>query len=454
MTVIIYIYISKLKYINTTSLVTHIQIIYIILSFLIVIISIKQVLHTYIIIEMPFIKNFNPVPLGNTDLFKPIKVGNINLLHRAVFPPLTRMRAIYPGHIPHKSWTVEYYDQRSKRPGTLIITEGAFISEQAGGYDNAPGIYSNEQLIEWKKIFNCIHKNKSFVFVQLWALGRSADATSMKRDNLRYDGPSNILSNDKYGGISKMNNIPLHSLTILEIKQYIQDFIKSSKLAINAGADGIEIHSDNGFLLNQFLDPNSNNRLDEYGGSIENRSRFILEVVDSLINEIGSDKIGIRFSPFGKFGDMSGGDNPIILSQYAYIIGELEKRAQKDGNRLAYIHLVEPRVTNPFVTEGKEEYLDGTNDFVYSIWKGNIIRAGNLALHPEICKRILDNDKQKRTLLAFGRLWISNPDFVDRIEKGEPLDQYDRSTFYKMSLEGYTDYPTYEEAIKLKWGKQ
>ncbi|CCD22947.1 uncharacterized protein NDAI_0A07930 [Naumovozyma dairenensis CBS 421] len=147
---------------------------------------------------------------------------------------------------------------------------------------------------------------------------------------------------------------------------------------------------------------------------------------------------------------MSGGADPTLLAQYAYVLGELEKRA-KAGKRLAFVHLVEPRVTNPFMTEGEGEYNDGTNDFAYSIWKGVIIRAGNLALHPEVARELVAND---RTLLGYGRFFIANPDLVERLAKGLPLNKYNRDTFYAMTQEGYLDYPTYEEALKLGWDKQ
>ena len=176
----------------------------------------------------------------------------------------------------------------------------------------------------------------------------------------------------------------------------------------------------------------------------------MLEVVDAVVDAVGHKKVGIRFSPYSLFGTMSGGAEPLIVAQYAHVIGELDKRA-RDGKRLAYIHLVEPRVTDPFLVEGEGTYDQGTNDFAYSIWRGPIIRAGNLALHPEDVREMVDND---RTLIAYGRFWLANPDLVKRLEKGLPLNKYDRDTFYSMSEKGYLDYPTYEEAIKLGWDKQ
>lgn len=389
------------------------------------------------------VSNFEADALNKTNLFKPLKVGKSELQHRAVLAPLTRMRALYPGNVPNGKLAGEYYEQRSRRPGTLIITEGTFTSAQSGGYDNAPGIWSQEQITEWKGIFEKIHKNKSFVYLQLWVLGRQAYADSLARDGLRYDSASDgVYMDDELKEKAFRSNNPQHGLTKDEIKQYVKDYVQAARNAIEAGADGVEIHSANGYLLNQFLDPISNKRADEYGGSIENRARFTLEVVDALIEAVGHDKVAIRFSPYGTFGGMSGGQDLGLVAQYAYVIGELERRANQ-GRRLAYIHLVEPRVTSPEFTEGQNAYLDGTNDFALSIWKGPIIRAGNLALHPEVVREMIEDD---RTLIAYGRLFIANPDLPDRIAEGLPLNPYDRNTFYFPGSKGYIDYPFYKDS--------
>lgn len=395
---------------------------------------------------MSFVKDFHPIALGDTNLFKPIKVGNNELKHRVVMPALTRMRATHPGNVPSKDFAAEYYDQRSERPGTLIITEGTFPSAQSGGYDNAPGIWSKLQIDRWKPIFSKIHENKSFVWVQLWVLGRQAFPDTLARDGLRYDSASDeVYMDEAQEKKAKDSKNPQHGITKDEIKQYIKEYVQAAKNSLEAGADGVQIHSANGYLLNQFLDPISNKRTDEYGGSIENRARFTLEVVDAVVAAIGHEKVSVRFSPYGTFGTMSGGAEPLIVAQYSYVLGELEKRA-KEGKRLAFVDIVEPRVTNPLITEGEGEYNGGTNDFVYSIWKGPILRAGNLALHPEVVKEMVKDD---RTLIGYGRYFISNPDIVDRVEKGLALNKYDRSTFYSPSADGYTDYPVYEKAVKL-----
>ncbi|CCH59055.1 hypothetical protein TBLA_0B02130 [Henningerozyma blattae CBS 6284] len=396
---------------------------------------------------MPFVQHFKPVPLKNTNCFKPIQIGTTQLKHRIVMPPLTRMRSTSPGNVPTEMM-IEYYDQRSKYPGTMIITEGVFISAQAGGYDNAPGIWSSDQLKIWGKIFAQIHKNGSFVWPQLWVLGRQAIPTNMKRDGLRYDSSSDLLNdNDQFGQLAKAHDIKLHSITEEEIQQYIKEYVDAAKKSISVGADGVEIHSANGYLLNQFLDPICNKRNDKYGGNIENRCRFALEVVDALTEAIGHERVGIRLSPFGVYGGMSGANDSTLLATFAYLIGELEKRA-KDGKRIAYIHLMEPRVTDASLEEGKGANEDVSNEFVYSIWKGKVIRSGNIALFPEVATEMVNDD---RTLVAHGRFFIANPDLVERLENGLPLTKYDRSTFYTQGKEGYTDYPTYKEAMGLGW---
>ncbi|CAL9737390.1 NADPH dehydrogenase 1 [Monosporozyma servazzii] len=397
---------------------------------------------------MSFVKDFKPVALGDTNLFKPIQIGEMQLQHRAVLPPLTRMRDA--NHIPN-DWSVEYYDQRSKYPGSLILTQGCFVSKQASGYDVAPGIWNQDQITEWTKIFKKIHENKSYVYVQLWSIGRQAYPALLKRDGLRYDSASDgVYMDEEKKADSIKYDLPQHGITKDEMKQYIADYVQAAKNSLAAGADGVEIHCANGYLINQFLDPVCNTRTDEYGGSIENRARFPLEIIDAVMETVGHQKVGVRFSPFGVFGNMVGSKDPCIIAQYAYIIGELEKRA-KEGKRLAYLHMIDPSVSDFTLTEGEGGDMTADNEFVYSIWKGAVIRAGNMALRPEAVRDIV---KHENTLVAYGRYWLANPDLVQRLKDGLPLNEYDRPTFYTMTKEGYTDYPTYEEALKLGWDKQ
>ena len=394
---------------------------------------------------MPFIQDFEPVALGETNLFQPMKVGNMELSHRAVMAPLTRLRALYPGQIPNVALAEKYYDQRSKRAGTFIISEPAIISPQAGGIDDAPGIWNDEQVEAWSTIIKKVHDNGSNIFIQFWALGRQAFPGNLKRDGLRYISASDDTYIDyPRQEIAITANNHQHGLTKDEIKSFVDDFVNATRNSIKAGADGVEIHSAYGYFLNQFLDPASNKRTDEYGGSIENRSRIVLEVLDACIEAVGSEKVGLRLSPWARYAGMSGSNDPTLLATFSYIIGELEKRT-KAGKRIAYIHLVEPRVTNPNLAEGEGVDLTGSNDFAYSIWKGPIIRSGDIALHPETARQMVENN---RTLLAYGRYFISNPDLVDRLEKGLQFNAYHRETFYARTAEGLTDYPTYDEAVK------
>lgn len=360
-----------------------------------------------------------------SNLFKPIKVGNAELGHRVVMAPLTRMRAV--GHQVNDLHTT-YYHQRASRPGTLIITEATFISEAASGYPNAPGIYKKEHIAGWKKVTDAVHEQKSHIFIQLWALGRSANKADLDSRGLPYVSASNV------GEDSINPDAPEpRPLTKPEIQEYIATYVQAAKNAIEAGADGVEIHSANGYLLDQFLHENTNLRTDEYGGSIENRARFTLEVVDAITAAVGADKVGIRLSPWGVAGNVEPGVSP--LPQFSYVLTELQKRALA-GTELAYVHVVEPRwVVRRHVFDLQES--DGSNEWVSTIWKGTLIRAGGYYL--ELAKEHADaNDK---VLIAMGRNFIANPDFVDRWEKGITLNEQHRETYYAPGAVGYTDYP-------------
>ncbi|CCK72116.1 alkene reductase KNAG_0J00330 [Huiozyma naganishii CBS 8797] len=397
---------------------------------------------------MAFLKGVEPLAWKDTKLFEPIKVGNVQLEHRAVMAPLSRMRAEYPGLVPNRQLALEYYDQRSKTPGTLIFTESVIPCAQAGGHDHAPGIWTKEQIDEWTKIFKRIHDNKCFVWLQLISQGRRGSPANLKRDNLRFDAPSpGVYFDENSERAAKECGNPLHGLTKDEMKQYIADYVQAARNAIGAGADGVEVHCATGFLLNQFLDPVTNKRTDEYGGTIENRIRFPLEVIDGIAEAIGWEKMGVRISPYSKFNGMSGSSDPTLLATYVLLLGELQKRAN-NGKPAAYVHVVEPRVSAPLADYDDIADVTGTNDYIYSVWKGVVIRAGNFTLQEAETKKALENN---RSLIAYGRFYIANPDLVERLREGLPLNKYDRSTFYTHTKEGYTDYPTFEEAINWGW---
>jgi NADPH2 dehydrogenase len=343
--------------------------------------------------------------------------------------PMTRFRAI--GHVPNEMLE-DYYDQRAVRAGTLIITEATFITAQAGGYANIPGIWSDEQIAAWSKVFKRIHSRKSSVFLQMWALGRAAEPETLEKEGgYPYVSASNVPMDN-----AKVSPRPLSRD---EIKQYVQDFAKAAKNAIAAGADGVELHAANGYLPDQFLNEIANTRTDEYGGSIENRARFVLEIVDALIEVVGANRIGIRFSPWSEFGSMHHEISPI--AQFAYVTAALEKRARQ-GNRLAYIHVVESRAAG----DVDADTATGSNLFFRHIWQGKLIRAGGML--PFVFE---EAEKDPDLLIGLGRYFIANPDLVDRLQYQQKLTSYNRDTFYINTRKGYTDYPiTYEESVKLE----
>uniref|UniRef100_A0A060TFD9 ARAD1D22418p n=1 Tax=Blastobotrys adeninivorans TaxID=409370 RepID=A0A060TFD9_BLAAD len=367
--------------------------------------------------------------VSSSNAFKPIKVGRLDLGHRIAMAPLTRLRADEKTHVLPEM-AEEYYEQRASRPGTLIITEATFLSEKAGGYPSAPGVYTSEQIAQWKKVFEKIHAKGSHVYVQLWNLGRVAPERVMGKGNVLSASDVPFDGSQMPGEYYAPDNVP-RPMTVDEIQQFVKDYATAAKNAVEAGADGVEIHSANGYMLDQFLHENTNHRTDEYGGSIENRARFTLEVVDAVSEAIGADRTAIRFSPWGEFGDVDYGVSAV--PQWSYLAAQLEKR-RREGRELAYVHIVEPRAAGGGDRQAKEHE---SNDFFRLIYGGIIIRAGGL------CDRQLIDEytnKEDKTLIALGRYFISNPDVVDRLEKGIPLTKYNRDTFYSKGPKGYIDY--------------
>ncbi|KAI0691499.1 FMN-linked oxidoreductase [Cytidiella melzeri] len=358
--------------------------------------------------------------MSSPKLFTPIQVGNMNLEHRIVLAPLTRLRAT-KDHI-HGKLAVDYYSQRGSSPGSLLITEATVIAPQAGGFYHVPGIYTDVQIAAWKDVVDAVHAKGSYIFLQLWALGRAADPNVLKEE-----GPYPLVS---------ASDIPLagkpdtpRPLTIKEIKEYVRLYAVAASNAVHgAGFDGVEIHGASGYLVDQFMQDVSNKRTDEYGGSVENRARFALEIVDAIAEVVGEKKVAIKFSPWNHFQDMRMEDP---IPTFRYIVQQL---VEKHPN-LAYIQVVEPRV-NGNVDRDVEE--GETNDFIRNIWSPRpLISTGGY--NRELALEVAENNGG---LIAFGRHYIPNPDLVQRLKKNLPLAQYDRSKFYIPGKAiGYTDYP-------------
>lgn len=363
-------------------------------------------------------------------LFLPVALGSRALQHRVVLAPLTRFRSTKKTHVPINPLVKTYYSQRSSTPGTLLITEATVIAPQAGGYDNVPGIWSQEQVAAWKEITTAVHANGSSIFLQLWALGRAANPSVLSDDSLPYVAPSPIPLSDR-----PAESPTPRALTTSEIKEFINLYAVAAKNAVHeAGFDGVEIHGANGYLIDQFLQDVSNHRTDEYGGSVEGRSRFGLEVVKAVVDAVGAERTGIRVSPWSKFQDM-GMTDPI--PQFTHFVSSI-KSAHLD---LAYLHAVEG-LASTGAADGW--HLTGESiDFLRDIWgRKPFISAGGYTRESAIARA----DKDGEALVAFGRHFISNPDLPTRLRKDIPLTHYNRKTFYIPGDQpgaevGYVDYP-------------
>lgn len=353
-------------------------------------------------------------------LLSPVKLGRYELPNRLVMAPLTRNRA-GNGNVPHELNAV-YYAQRAS--AGLIITEATQISPQGVGYPATPGIHSTEQVEGWKLVTKAVHDRGGRIFLQLWHVGRISHPTLQPNGDLPV-APSAIAPEGNaatYEGEKPF--VTPRALETEEIAGIVEDYRRAAQNALDAGFNGVEIHGANGYLIDQFLRDGSNQRTDEYGGSIENRSRFALEVVEAVVSVWGADRVGIRLSPSGTFNSMSDSDPQALFS---YLVKQL------DRYNLAYIHIVEPRIDN-----GAPEGQNLTAGFFRSIYSGTIIAAGGH--DKESGETVVANGEAD--LIAYGRWYISNPDLVERFATNAELNAYDRSTFYGGTEKGYTDYPT------------
>lgn len=384
-----------------------------------------------------------PYPLKDTNLFKPLKVGNVTLKNRTVFAPTTRFRNT-EDFVATDSM-LEYYAERAENNGGLLILEGVFGAPEFGLYENAPMIYTDRQVAAFKKLVAAIHEKGSYAALQLWNLGRQADPAVLKKHGLDFVAPSAIYINDDDKKKAEAAGNPLRALTVDEIHEMVKTSAEAAKRSIEgADFDIVEIHGAHMYLVDQFLNESSNQRTDEYGGSIENRARFLLEVVDALVEAVGPEHVGIRLSPYAVFAGGLGINSRINpIATWGYVLSELERRG-KEGSRLAYVHIVEPRVSG---NADNPVFPDIDTNWIETIWTGVVIRAGAL-LHDTQYKelrRIVDaND---RTLIGASRYYTSNPDLAVRLKNGYELTPYDRSTFYnKFSNWGYITWGKYGEA--------
>jgi N-ethylmaleimide reductase len=360
-------------------------------------------------------------------LFTPVQLGSLKLKHRVVMAPLTRSRAEQPGGIPG-DMMIQYYSDRASDVG-LIIGEATNISLTARGWFGAPGLYADQQVEGWKRVVSAIHAKNGFVFAQLWHTGRSSHfdnqdgntPVSASVDPSYWEDPNHLVSAPS-GWVQPS---PHRALDISEIPGIIEDYRKAAVRAKAAGFDGVEVHAGNGYLLDQFLQDGSNKRTDSYGGSIENRSRFLLEVVEAITSVWGGDHVAVRIAPGGTWNHMKD-SNPAAL--FTYVAEQLNRFG------LAYLHIIEPRVKgNVTINKGQGPIAA---EQLRKAFKGKIIAAGGF--EPDTAEATIENGIADA--VAFGRHFVANPDLPLRIREGLALTPYDRDTFYTFDSVGYNDY--------------
>jgi len=354
-------------------------------------------------------------------LFTPYRLGSLELKNRVIMAPMTRNRAT--NNLPN-ALMAEYYSQRSE--AGLIIAEGTSPSRNGLGYSRIPGIYTSEQIRGWKKITSSVHSRGGRIFLQLMHTGRvghygnlppgatllAPSAVKLETTSIQVDGKGNLKAS------------PAREMSMADIQLTIEEHIQAARNAIDAGFDGVEILAANGYLVDQFLNPHTNLRTDEYGGSIENRSRFLLDIVHGVAQAIGSERVGVRMSPFSTSNEMS--HYPEAEATYDYVSKAL------NALEVIYLHVV---------TETLPASLRLT---LRRNFDNALIFAGEY--NAETASLALAEEPD---LIAFGRPFVANPDLVDRLRKRLPYNQLKFDLFYSSGSGGYTDYPIFEDAMVL-----
>lgn len=364
--------------------------------------------------------------MKESKLFTPAKVGSIQLKNSIVMAPMTRCRAI--GNIPN-ALMKEYYEQRAS--AGLIITEGTSPSPNGLGYARIPGIFSKQQVEGWKKITDAIHNNGGKIIIQLMHTGRISHILNMP-EGAKIIAPSAVkAAGQMYTDAKQLQDFPVpQEMSVEDIATTKQEYVIAAQNAIEAGFDGVELHGANGYLLEQFLSPISNIRKDNYGGSVENRCRFVIEVATAVAEAIGKDKTGIRLSPYGVASDMP--HYPEIDATYKYLSDQLNKIG------IAFIHLVDHSEMGAPVVPLEIKKLIRDN------FKNTIIHCGGfdkLKAEAEIENGLAD-------LIAFGRPFINNPDLVERLKNNWALSSdLKMDLFYSADKKGYTDYPVHKVIV-------
>ncbi|NEX63521.1 alkene reductase [Noviherbaspirillum sp. 17J57-3] len=358
-------------------------------------------------------------------LFQPARIGDIDVANRIVMAPLTRSRADEAaGDIPGSNLNIEYYRQRSN--AGLIISEGTQVSPAGKGYMATPGIYSDAQVEGWKAITRAVHDAGSKIIAQIWHVGRVTHP--LLNGGQQPIAPSAIKPDVvAYTHQGKVEVPEPRALSVDEIREVVDEYRRGAANAIRAGFDGVEIHGANGYLIDQFLRDGANKRTDAYGGSPENRARFALDVVDAVAQEIGAGRVGIRLSPVTPFNDLTDSDPQ---ATFGYLVEQLNQRG------IAFIHFIEGATGGPRDVPGF--------DFAWArrTFKGTYI--ANNGYDRQMAIEAVETGRADA--VAFGRLFISNPDLVHRLRQGAPLNAPNPQTFYTPGPAGYIDYPALNQA--------
>jgi N-ethylmaleimide reductase len=370
-------------------------------------------------------------------LFSPLQIGPYHLTHRLMLAPLTRMRAAKPSLAP-RPLNAEYYAQRATEGG-LLIAEASPVIASGFGNPGVPGIYSEAQIAGWREVVDAVHAKGGVIFLQLWHVGRVSHS-SLQPGGALPVAPSAVaipaeLKTSTADGKIVSYETP-RALETSEIPGIIEAYRQGAVNALKAGFDGVEIHGANGYLIEQFLQSHTNLRIDQYGGSIENRTRFLMDVTKAVIEVWGADRVGVRLSPYG-VANGSGEAEPMPL--YSHVVTSL------DALNLAYLHFIEPRSSGAGRAEVNHQNVPSAMVLFRPLWKGKLITAGGFTgetANAAIAEGHAD-------AIAFGRIFISNPDLPRRLARGFPLTPYNRATFYGGEAAGYTDYPEHNELEKV-----
>jgi N-ethylmaleimide reductase len=362
--------------------------------------------------------------MSDSSLFTPVRLGALDLGNRIVLAPMTRSRA-GAGNVPTEL-TARYYAQRAS--GGLLITEATQVVPLGAGGPNTPGIHTPAQVAAWRRVTDAVHRAGGRIVLQLWHAGR-ASHPGLQLDGAQPVAPSAIaVDGDTFVNGRRVAHVTPRALATSEIPEIVAQFRRGAELALDAGFDGVELHGANGYLLHQFLEDGSNRRTDAYGGSIENRARLLLEVTDAVVSVWGPERVGVRLSPKNGYQSMRDSDPAALYAHVAERLGE---------RKIAYVHVVEP--SEPLTSGGG---LGSTSRFVRDRFGGAVVTNGGY--DRESGEAVLASGAAD--LVAYGRLFLANPDLPRRFALGATLNAPDPATFYGGGAEGYIDYPALKSA--------